>query len=918
MANDYELEKLPNESQETWLKRLRDIGLKRAKQTLPPGIVSSEEKAKIDKRPATTPEKELSILKKEQAIAQENLSRALENGGGFSERTQLDVINSKIKKLEKTAKFANEPVENLKTEPSTTKGSPDNTESTVDVSSATTRDTQINAVPLINELHQYPSYTYGLSLHLLTSTEYNNVVDTGEYKANRVLIASAGRYNDTPGEKQFIRSKYFDKDYFFENLDMSTIIGANESNRNTNAIILSFNIIEPYGMTLLDNIIKLCSDESVKSENWIDMPYLLRIDFYASNDAGELTGIIPGITKNIPIRLLKMDIKAGAEGSRYDFQAVPFGQSAFDQSRGTTPIGLEVTASTVAGFFSSAKASDETFIEERESRQGVTTTFNGQSSIIPKLLVSDSAISEYEKDNINRVKSFGSAINAHYKDLVKKNKIKFRDKYYFKFADEIGKSQFTLTNKITPKDTRMADVEDSVSIRKANYGESSDELDFNLRIFSVNAGTTIDAVLDYVMRNSDYIQSQMVVPEEYTDPAKYQQDKEQNKNKPLKWFKIIPTVKITEYDSITKVWARDITYNVVPYTIYNTKIDVTPQGTAQYPLKVYNYLYSGQNTDILDFNIEFNALFYTAVTAHRENMNQPNAESANPQNDSNTKNFNGQQTEPNAIQPIGTKAQTQTRHVATGGATNSRAIATADTAQSLYTSAGADMIQLNLKIVGDPQFIKQDDVFYSSDLTNGTKADLPAIGTDPRLTKNGSILTDRGEIYIQILFKTPSDINEDIGLMDFTKSEISVFSGMYKVIKVDSEFRDGNFTQRLDVVRLPRQEYYDYLNKTENTTDERETNSAVQLPTTEVANNSKEVVLESTEGERARDAIVLSPDQPVLDDQESLRKDSKNFPTLLISKSTESQAVVNQLKREIKAGENVTVNNRVILGRGNN
>jgi len=50
--------------------------------------------------------------------------------------------------------------------------------------------------PLPNELHQYPSYTYGISLHLLSPQQYNEeIVDGKGYIPQRVLIASAGRYN---------------------------------------------------------------------------------------------------------------------------------------------------------------------------------------------------------------------------------------------------------------------------------------------------------------------------------------------------------------------------------------------------------------------------------------------------------------------------------------------------------------------------------------------------------------------------------------------------------------------------------------------------------------------------------------------------------------------------------------------------
>ena len=85
----------------------------------------------------------------------------------------------------------------------------------------------VKNTPIPNVLHQYASYTYGLSLHLLTADEFNKIVDKGEYTATKVLIASAGRYNNTPGPTQFTRSPYFKEDFYFDGFDLDTVIGLN-------------------------------------------------------------------------------------------------------------------------------------------------------------------------------------------------------------------------------------------------------------------------------------------------------------------------------------------------------------------------------------------------------------------------------------------------------------------------------------------------------------------------------------------------------------------------------------------------------------------------------------------------------------------------------------------------------------------
>ena len=166
-------------------------------------------------------------------------------------------------------------------------------------------DAPIHALnPLPNPLHAYPSYTYGISLHALSAIEYNDVVKSPKsYRPKHVLIASAGRRDNIGGT--FPRSEFFNEDFYFTNLNMTTVIGLNARSRATNAITVNFSINEPYGITLLNRIIDVA--DSLSTANYIDMPYLLQIDFFGINDAGEIVGIIPGHTKYIPIKLIKME-----------------------------------------------------------------------------------------------------------------------------------------------------------------------------------------------------------------------------------------------------------------------------------------------------------------------------------------------------------------------------------------------------------------------------------------------------------------------------------------------------------------------------------------------------------------------------------------------------------------------------------
>lgn len=677
---------------------------------------------------------------------------------------------------------------------------------------------------LPNPLHEYASYTYGLSLHLLTADEYNKIVKDGNYTPNRVLIASAGRYNNTPGPNQFIRSPTFAEDFYFDNFTLETVIGLNAQSRNSNAIQYNFTLIEPYGFTLLDRIIDICKDpaEGVNCKNYLDMPYLLQIDFFGISETGEITGVIPNTTKRIPIRLNKIDIKISARGAEYAIKGAPYNHSAFDLTTLSTPVAFEVQARTVAEFFQSSESnSTEDTTSQRESGR----MWNNNGSIVGPdgtiQYINPSLMTTQTKFDLGLITSYGTALNKHQLQMFDSFKIGQNDQYFFNFLDkELAESPFTTSPMTNPKDTGMVAIDKTNSINKSNTGLNTRDYDPNNRIFQINAGTHIDQVIAWVIRNSKWMEDQVAVPDG-EDPAAYKEKLDQLKDKPLSWFKVVPSIELGEFDNIRNVWSRKITYHIQKYEIRNIKVDVGPGAKATTPVKSYDYIYTGKNVDILDLDIQFNALYYNALTINRSaltNVN-PTPLASEEHKTKNTIEYTKLEKDPNAIMPLVNKPQVLDTRARTGSGSNSATqVTVADLEASLLTLSQADMMNVKLKILGDPTFIKQDDVFWTPRaneqvVENKTNA-------DKRLTPDGSLKTDDGELYVNLTFRTPSDIDESIGMMNLdnasNKTKVSLFSGLYRVLKVTNEFRAGQFTQTLDLVRLVNQVPADAIKKSDN------------------------------------------------------------------------------------------------------
>lgn len=578
-----------------------------------------------------------------------------------------------------------------------------------------------------NPLDPYANYTYGLTMRAITTAAYNS----GEYNG-KVLVASAGRRGNG-----YERAQAFHEDFYFDNFKMTSVIGLNSRTRSSNAISMQFTIIEPYGITFMNRLLAVAKELGAK--NWNEMPFVMQIDFYGNSDDGTPINPIPGQSKIIPFKLIECKIKASARGSEYQCTAVPYNHQAFQESVATTPAIFEMRAKQVKDFFDNKKTSG----------------------------------------------SFTDALNKHNTNLSKDDeKKKYKkvqdtaDEYAFEIDDEIAEATIVSSNKISSSRAPMA-AKNNPTGTKVNGAEAAQTggavtLDMDSQLISINAGTSIIDAINLVIRNSNYITNQLGPNAD---------------SKVIDWFKIIPKIEIKEFDKIRKLYQKKITYKVIKSTYHNTKYIGAPIKLPEKWAKEYNYMYTGLNQSVIDFSIDFDTMFYTAMTAFRAKESELETQPGESEKETAEVKNNTQES---SIAPLQTRAViAQTDVTSKEGNNDEKSVAAGDLYKSMMSSSRGDMINVKLKISGDPEFIKQDDFYIteaSSDLVNG------------------SIATDSGEVFVYVRFRSPSDLIEETGLMDFTTYSDTVFSGIYKIITVDTVFERGQFTQVLDLVRLFNQE----------------------------------------------------------------------------------------------------------------
>ena len=708
-----------------------------------------------------------------------------------------------------------------------------------------------------NQLHNYPGYTYGLTLHALSNKHYAEMLNNPKkFTVTKTLISSASRFHDT-------RSEFFTDDFYFDDFKMSTVIGLNAQTRASNAIQLNFTIIEPYGMTLINRLLDF-SAVTLQVENYLQIPYLLQLDFYGYNNSGNQEALTQ-FTKYIPIKLINMKIKAGVRGSEYRIDAVPFSQQANFSTTQSVPVQVEIIAKTVKDFFNnlgveSATNTQATQIVERRvisnqiannqspeldpgafaqpkppTAQPVTETeYDQMNNAIGTRIVSNptdlppsTPAGSVTDDILKSSNGFASAYNAWFNALEKDGQGIDKgcaDQILFVVqegkdigvsgAPALGSAAVSIPKKVDATKSPMTpDTKDGKNIAerandpKLSASTPSLPIDqINTGTFSINAGTSIQSVIDTVITNSTYIIDQLTNPEtEEANPDA--RSSAENLSSALKqeqvfWYKVVPKVEIGKFDTVRQTWAKKITYYIKPYIYYNTRDQRAAISTLPGPVKDYEFLYTGKNLDVINFDMDFNALFFTAVTVNNNAKEVSGKTPGSTNVTEDTKNSkSGNQS--GYYKPLANQSEPIiTTNSTTGGAIKDSNKQNAQSFKdSVYSQLGGDMLQLKLQIIGDPDFIKQDEIL----IPPGYKGYTPGKQTVTD-DKGSSLVMDTGAIYCRVTFRTPNDIDDSTGgVRYYGKKNSSAFSGLYKIIQVHSEFRQGKFTQTLELVREPNQ-----------------------------------------------------------------------------------------------------------------
>jgi len=672
--------------------------------------------------------------------------------------------------------------------------------------SKTSSNTQQNKIPIAgkalfsNILNQYKSYTYNFTLFSIKgkdlinpfnlennqdywiiaksggkgitglqnpvqrtapNLQYANPTTAGQVRHNQNVVSELNQtYSSLLEEFNTQSSGQFD--FYIDQVEIENIIGGDKKTSMAPATNVKFQITEPYSMS---GFLEALHVSAVASghDSYINCPYVLKMQFIGYPDGPELSEpeIIDRSTRYFPIKFTGVDIEVKASGTVYNCTAIPWNEQSLGES------------------------------------QNLKDTVQFKGSLIKEILTSF-------MDGINSGKLKEAQALNNSKGNVS------HDVYEISFPTPSNSGlDFTKDNEIANKKlielykTNTAyEFLDQSTVANNNNTDSVPYDPVN-PIAQFAKGQDILDCISAVIRDSDYVKS---IAENFKIDEAGMVD----------YFMVyVETEHLGIDDPKTNKPLFKYRYIVVPYKIHYSRFPPKVPATADTSKlkeiihREYNYIYSGKNVDIRNFRLQFNTLFFSAIPKALGNKNDIPATGASAQQSNPSKTALPSNSFADRIKswfgrpPI--KVDTESTMVSVSGVPNAVLPTVdpyADIAKSIHKAVleNVDQCTAELDIIGDPYYLVTDNVGNQRHSKNS----------------NGTVGLDEapfmyGDVHIVINFKNPLDIDPVIGEAVFqsvydssTKKSVytAKYSGAFRVTHIVNYFKDGQFTQKLDLVRL--------------------------------------------------------------------------------------------------------------------
>ena len=665
-----------------------------------------------------------------------------------------------------------------------------------------------------NILHNYANYTYKISLLCFkTVKDYNLVIEEGSWQAMPALakkhcytLFSSGGISNDASASTAERHPDFNVDFYITAMNMMGFAGIDSRSRGSNQLSMDMEVVEPIGTTLLE---RFESALTTDGPNWTERPLMIQVQFLGY-DKEQNPVLIKPATRWIPCRLINIAFDLSESGTSYSIKFLAMSVQKHDALKNS--LNLQTLYGNNVGDFCARikEAFDEQqklkLADQFKDSKTISTTVDDLGSADALTVASGGTVKE--KVSV-KSQDVADTITFDIDPAIKKGTI------------DVRVAQESMLKEWQPKKVTAADLaggdypptndaEDKNMVYKHNTStrwKAAGTPGGGYHADIIDQGQTYLAFIEKIIRESTFITNQLVDPTSIMstglDPS--ESDILKDPNKGLDWFKVSYVKKLGDFDHMRNMYASNTVIQIHPYKVLDsiaTKSKILPgEKGMPPPVRNYQYQYSGQNLDIQELQLNFNNAFFQALTGQSTGNTGAKGDSGKSAPKSNQKGKDKQ--EYNAL-GVGTMREAINKTTSFGGDSNATPVQKqAETLmERLYRTPGSDQMQIDLQIIGDPAYIMQDGILHQKQKLKTGTADS-ALSLDPA---SGAILSDSSDVHIYIYYKTPEDIDDKLGIVNFSRGDKrfrnSTISGYFKVLKIDTTFSGGVFSQSLNAIRL--------------------------------------------------------------------------------------------------------------------
>ena len=626
-----------------------------------------------------------------------------------------------------------------------------------------------NNVP--NPLFKYASYNVIFTLSALTQAELEDPQTLLKGTEHDIIVRSSGIGNPNPTDNLSAENKAILKsdratnslrdarenlrrgrDLYFSKVRMLNVPSLNAQRRLTSVTNIEMDIIEPMGISLLDKIRGAAANCNYLDH--ISAPYMLTMEFRGFDEFGKP---IPEadqqmLKRKIPIKLTNMELDVNKGGTTYSVKAVPMNEHGF---------------------------------------------------VNHHIYLRTSGVIKRGNSIQDTMDSLAAIMNRQTEDESKQSLVEIPDTYEIIVDPEFAQEQATAQG-LGMGDIGVggqSDARENAILKKAGQVKQNDSL---------------LTIMTELMKSLPRFQRERSL-KEFENKIKKSGKNIKPEDMYFNYFFIESSVipDSSRFDRIRGKHPRKIIYNIVPYKIHAYALADPGSSTGtnfeQFVKKTYNYIFTGDNLDILDLNINYRvAYFQTRLKdiqgksasdkfSKTQGQDEPDVEVDDPATKDAFR-------DPSFIHQseVGTTTSV-TSGINKGNATE------LDQRLDALSNPTADMVFVRMSILGDPAYLGQSQFIPTTARrenvleSNRKKLAFSQGNRDVWNEIYGNFNMGFGDPIIKLNFRSPTDINDTTGVYELAKDEQIAFSGLYRVVQVDNMFEDGKFIQELQLVRFNNQ-----------------------------------------------------------------------------------------------------------------